>query len=146
MNMKTTLVMVAAGTLLAFTAPARGQEVNSDVNIPLPRELVSGAPAINGLFVGPDSLFRAPDQIFRGSLAEASVGILNELATREEVGEFMTSLMVRAGIIAFDRLPVRLAGSESDSKDGSRPAWTGPTPVALSVSRGRRSDSARPRR
>ncbi len=48
MGKKTTLFMVAAGSLLAFTGPVRGQEVNSDVKIPPPRELASGAPAING--------------------------------------------------------------------------------------------------
>jgi hypothetical protein len=49
MGKRITLFLVTAGSLLAFNGPVRGQEVNSDVNIPPPRELVSGAPAINGL-------------------------------------------------------------------------------------------------
>jgi hypothetical protein len=118
-----TRFMVTAGALLAFTGPVRGQEVNSDVKIPPPRELVSGSLELNG------------------SLAQAAVGVLNEGATREELGGFMTSLLVKAGIIAFDRPPAPLATAAGNSERGSWPAWTGRTPMTLSVSRTGRSDS-----
>ena len=145
MGKKITLFMVTAGSLLAFTGPVRGQEVNSDVKIPPPRELASGAPAINGLLVGTEILFRSSDRLFQGSLAQPAVGISNEGQTREEFGNFMTSLLVKAGIIAFDRPPAPLAASGGSSEDGSRSAWTGRTPMTLSVSRTGRSESVRRR-
>ena len=156
MDKRITLFMVTAGCL-AFTGPVSGQEVNSDVKIPPPRELASGAPALNGLLVGTELLFRSWDQLFQGSSAQAAVGIFpqaavgvsNEGQTREEFGDFMTSLLVRAGLITFDRPPASLgaplAASGETSKDGSRPAWTGRTPMTLSVSRTGRSESLRQR-
>ncbi len=145
MGKKITLVMVTAGVLLAITGPVKGQEVNSDVKIPPPRELVSGAPAINGLFLGTGSLFGSPDQLFQGSLAQAAAGLSNERQTREEIGDFMTSLLVKAGLITFDRPPAPLGVSGENFQDGSRPAWTGRTPMTLSVSRTGRYESGRRR-
>ncbi len=94
MSSRIQLFMVIAGSLLMVTGPVTGQEVNSDVNIPTPREFVSGAPVVNGFFVGPDSLFRSEDQIFRGSVAQASVGILNDTEAREKNvgGEVLASV------------------------------------------------------
>lgn len=140
-----TLFIVTAGSLLAFTGPVRGQEVNSDVNIPPPRELVSGATAVNGLLGGTELLFRSSDRIFQGSSVQGGVGILNEEETRAELGDFMTSLLVRAGIISFGRPAAPLAASGKNPGNGSRPAWTGRTPMALSVSRTGRSESVRRR-
>ena len=131
-----TLVMVTAGSLLAVTGPAGGQEVNSDVSMPPPREIVTTMPVASGLFVGPAS---AEIQVFQGALAEAVVGDLNEAEAREAVGDFMASLLIRAGIIAAEPAPASLAAAGEHPKDGSRPAWTGPTPMALSVSRTGRS-------
>ncbi len=167
MNKRLTLFMVTAGCLLTFTGPVSGQEVNSDVKIPPPRELASGAPALNGLLLGTELLFRSSDQLFRGSSAQAAVGVFaqgavgtsavgisavsvsNEGQTREEFGDFMTSLLVKAGLITFDRPPAPLgaplAASGEASNDGSRPAWTGRTPMTLSVSRTGRSESLRQR-
>ena len=145
MGKKITLFMVIAGSLLAFTGPVRGQEVNSDVKIPPPRELASGAPAINAILLGTELLFRSSDQLFQGSLAQAAVGNLNEGQTRAEFGNFTTSLLVKAGIITFDRPLARLAASAENSEDGSRPAWTGRTPMTLSVNRTGRSASLRRR-
>ena len=45
MGKRITLFLVTAGSLLAFNGPVRGQEVMSDVKIPPPRGLVTGAPA-----------------------------------------------------------------------------------------------------
>ncbi len=145
MSTKTALFMVTAGSLLVFTNPLRGQEVASDVKIPPPREIVAGAPAVSGLFSGPASLPAAPGQAFQGVVAQAALGTLSELETREQLGDFMASLLVRAGIIAFDRQPARRADSGAGSEDGSRPAWTGRTPMTLSVSRTERSEVMRRR-
>ena len=145
MGKKITLFVVTAGSLLAFTGPLRGQEVNSDVKIPLPRELANGATAINAILLGTELLFRSSDPPFQGSLAQAAVGNLHEGQTRAEFGNFTTSLLVKAGIITFDRPPARLAASAENSEEGSRPAWTGRTPMTLSASRTGRSESLRRR-
>jgi len=125
--------MIATGLILAFTGVGRGQEVNSDVNMPFPRELVSGAPAINGLFGGTTVLFSSSLRLFQGSSAQAGVATLNEEQTREELGDFMTSLLVKAGIIAFDRPATAVAPSGGSSQNSSRPAWVGRTPLMLPV-------------
>ena len=162
MNKRLTLFMVTAGCLLTLTGPVRGQEVNSDVKIPPPRELASGAPALNALLLGTELLFRSSAQLFQGSSAQGAVGIFPQAAegvsavgisdegqTREEFGDFITSLLIKAGLITFDRPPAPLgaplAASGETSKDGSRPAWTGRTPMTLSVSRTGRSESLRQR-
>ena len=145
MGKRITLFLVTAGSLLALNGPVRGQEVMSDVKIPPPRGFVTGAPAINGRFVGTESLFESSDQLFLGSLAQAGVAILDEGETKAEFGDFMTSLLVRAGIIVFAPPPTPLAASAENSEDGSWPAWTGRTPMTLSVSRTGRSESLRRR-
>ena len=145
MGNRITLFIVATGALFAINGSARGQEVNSDVNVPPPRALVSGAPAVNGLLGGTESVFRASDQVFVGPMAEAVEGGMDEAEMRGELGHFMTSLLVRAGIIAFESPPAGLADSGESAEDGSRPAWTGPAPMALSVSQRARSESVRGR-
>ncbi len=145
MGKSITLMMATVGSLVAFAGPLRGQEVNSDIHIPPPRELMSGAPAINGLFAGTESLLQLSDGLLQSSLARAASGVLDEGQTREEFGDFMTSLLIKSGIIAFDRPSAGLATSIETSADGSRPAWVGRTPMALSVSRTRRSDAGRRR-
>ena len=125
--------------------PLRGQEVNSDVKIPPPRELAAATPAISGMFIGASTLFAADGQRFGEVVTQASLGRLSEGETRDQLGDFMTSLLVRAGIVAFDSPRATLASSGEKSGDGSWPAWTGPTPMALSVSRTGRAASVRRR-
>jgi len=125
--------------------PLRGQEVNSDVKIPPPRELAAAAPAISGMFMGASTLFAPDGQRFGEAVTQASLGRLSEGETRDQLGDFMTSLLVRAGIVTFDSPRAALASSGEKSHDGSWPAWTGPTPMALSVSRTGRAASVRRR-
>ena len=145
MRMRTTLFLIMAWSLGALGGPVSGQEVNSDVKIPPPRELVTGAPAINGLVGGTDVLFTSEGQLFGAAVAQAALGRSSEGETRDELGDFMTSLLVRAGIIAFDGPRADLSSSGEESENGSWPAWTGPTPMAFSVGRTRRDASARRR-
>ena len=140
MYTRNTLFLVLAWTLVALAGPMSGQEVNSDVKIPPPRELVAAAPAISGMFIGAGTPFTSEGQLFGDAVAQAALGRSSEGETRDELGNFMTSLLVRAGIITFDR-PAALASSGNKSEVGSRPAWTGPTPMALSVSRTGRAAS-----
>ncbi len=140
---RNTLFLVMAWTLVAPAGAVSGQEVNSDVKIPPPRELIAAAPRISGL-AGTDALFTSEGQLFGVAVTQAMLGRSSETETRDELGNFMTSLLVRAGIMAFDR-PAALASSWEKSEDGSRPAWTGPTPMALSVGQRARSESVRGR-
>ena len=87
-----TCFLVMAWALVPPTA-ACGQEVNSDVKIPPPRELVAGTPPISGLFVGTGALFASEGQLFGDAVAEAALGRLSERETRNELGNFMTSLL-----------------------------------------------------
>jgi len=144
MFVRTTTFLVMAWALVAPT-DARGQEVNSDVKIPPPRELVAGTRAISGLFIGSDALFTSDSQRFGDAAAQAVLGRLSEAETRGELGDFMTSLLVRAGIVAFDPPGAALGSSGGKAEDGSWSAWTGPTPMVLSVSRTMRSQSIRRR-
>ena len=145
MTTRNTLFLIMAWTLVALTGAVSGQEVNSDVKIPPPRELVAAAPAISGMFIGAGTLFASDGQRFNDAVAQAATGRLSERETRNELGNFMTSLLVRAGLMAFDRPQAALASSGEKSDDGAWPAWTGPTPMALSVSRTGRAASVRRR-
>ena len=155
MSTRATMFMVMAWSLLAATGPLRGQEVNSDVKIPAPREIVAGAPAVSGLVTGPASLFAVPSQVFQGVVAQTALGALSEADARDQLGNFMSSLLVRAGVITFDGAPAgalvptatQASSEKLDEKpdDGSRPAWSGPTPMALSASLTLRAASARRR-
>jgi hypothetical protein len=142
---RTTLFLVMAWALVAPTEPLRGQEVNSDVMIPPPRELIAGTPAISGLFIGTGALFTSDGERFGDAVAQATLGRSSEGETRDEIGDFMTSLLVRAGIVVFDPPGAALRSSRGKTEDGSWSAWTGPTPTALSVSRTVRSQSVRGR-
>ena len=102
--------MLTAAAFVLLAASVSGQEVNSDVNIPTPRELAVGTRTISGIFVGPDLLV-AGSQVFGGPSTQPPIGILVEGAVREELGDFMTSLLVRAGLIAFDVAPAAVADS-----------------------------------
>lgn len=141
MSRKTTVFMITAWSLLALTGPVRGQEVNSDVKIPPPREIVAGVMGASGLFSGAVSFLVVPDQVFQGVVS----GTVGERETRDELGDFMASLLVRAGIISFDARPAARDASGQRPDDGSRPAWTGPAPMALSVGWTRRAESMRRR-
>ena len=142
---KTTRCLVMAWSLVALAGPASGQEVNSDVKIPPPREPGAAAGAISGLGIGTEALFTSQGQFFGDAVTQAALGGSSEVETRDALGNFMTSLLVRAEIIAFDRPPAALASFGEKLEDGSRPAWTGPTPMALSVGQSARAESVRGR-
>ncbi len=142
---RTTLFLVMAYSLAVLAAPVSGQEVNSDVKIPPPRELGAASAAISGLGIGSEALFTSQGQLFGDAVTQAALGRSSEGETRDALGNFMTSLLVRAGIIAFNRPSAALASFGKRPEDGSRPAWTGRTPMTLSVNRTGRSASLRRR-
>ena len=135
-------IILAGGGLLAVTVPAAGQEVNSDVNIPMPREIVTTVPAVSGLVPTP---LIEQDPTIQSVLADDALANSSEATVRAQLGDFMASLLIKAGVITVEPQPVRVSSSGMKSQDGSRPAWTGRTPMALSVSRTGRSEVMRRR-
>ncbi len=82
---RNTPFLVMAGTLVALAGAVSGQEVNSDVKIPPPRELAAATPAISGMFVGTGTLFTSEDQLFGETVTQAALGRLSEEIPRTEV-------------------------------------------------------------
>jgi hypothetical protein len=131
MSIKTTLFVVTLASLFALPEIGSGQEVNSDVSIPPPSELASGAGAVTGVSAGINAVLGSDGgTTLGGSLASDS-----EAEVRGEVGDFMTSLLVRAGMISFDAAPGPVATTDRESGDRSRPVWIGATLRSISVGR-----------
>ena len=141
MSTKTTLFVVTLASFLALPEIVNGQEVNSDVSIPPPSELAAGAGAVTGVSAAINSVLGSDGgAALGGSLASDS-----EAEVRAEVGDFMTSLLVRAEMISFDASPGPVAATDRKSSDGSRPVWTGATPLSISVGRTARREALRQR-
>lgn len=134
--------------LLVLAGHGNAQEVASDIKIPPPREMVTNTPAIGGIATGPTSAFgtAGAGQVFQGVASQAALGLLSESETRNSLGPFMTSPLIREGVVSFAAPTGASTGASTTAlekrEDGSRPAWSGPTPIVISVSRARRSESA----
>jgi hypothetical protein len=100
--------------------------------------MVIGAPAVGGIATGPASTFGVAGlgQVFQGAASQAALGLLTEAEARSSIGPFMTSLLVREGVVTF--APQTAGASLEKREDGSRPVWAGPTPMVVSASRARR--------
>ena len=144
-NKPSTTVWATTLCLLVLAGHATAQEVASDVKIPPPREMVISASAIGGIATGPTSTFGVAGlaQVFQGAASQAALGLLSEDETRSSLCQFMTSLLVREGVVTF-ATPTTTASPEA-RENGARPAWVGPTPMVISVSRARRRESGRRR-
>lgn len=138
------LIMITLGGLTAVRGAASAQEVNSDVKIPTPSEVVTPVRAVAGLLSTP-GVAEGPERLVSsgaaadGVVGTLVVGTLNEAVARAELGDFMTSLLIKAGVIRVETPSIRVARPGDGSQEGSRPAWTGRTPMALSLSRTERS-------
>jgi hypothetical protein len=136
------LTLVTVGALVTGTGSALGQEVNSDVSIPIPREVVAAMPEVSGLLAEP---VRFPGQDIQDLLGDTDFDEIDEATARAQVGDFMASLLIKAGVITVEPQPIGVSSSHNASNDGSRPAWTGRTPISLSFSRTGRSGAIRRR-
>ncbi len=157
----TTTVWATSMCILVLAGQVNAQEVASDVKIPPPREMVTGTLAVGGINTGPTSTFGVAGlgQVFQGAASQAASGVLSEDETRDRLGHFMTSLLVREGIITFAATPTgapptgapttgaptatptaSLGKREDGSSPASRPAWAGSTPMVISVTRARRPE------
>jgi hypothetical protein len=131
-------VLATISCLLGLAGPVNALEVASDIKIPPPSEMVIGAPAVGGIATGPASTFGVAGlgQVFQGAASQAALGLLTEAEARSSLGPFMTSLLVREGVVTF--APQTAGASLEKREDGSRPVWAGPTPMVVSASRARR--------
>ena len=141
----TTTVWATSMCLLVWAGQVSAQEVAGDIKIPPPRELVTATPAVGGIHTGPTSTFGVAGlgPVFQGAASQAALGALSEKETRDRLGHFMTSLLVREGIITFGATP---AGAPPTGAPTTRapttgaPAWAGSTPMVISVTRARRPE------
>ena len=154
MSTRITTTVWATMCLLVWAGQVGAQEVASDVKIPPPREIVAGTLAVGGMDTDPTFTFGVAGlgQVFQGAASQAASGVLSEEETRDRLGHFMTSLLVREGIITFGAptgaspaaptasLGKREVGSGPTSGPVSSPAWAGSTPLVISVSRAGRPE------
>ena len=136
-------VAVTSWSLLIVVGELNAQEVNSDVKIPPPREVVINAPTVGGLFAGQGGPASITGQALQATATQASSGTLTEDQAREQIGDFMVSLLMKAGVVSFRTAATQAAASESESPAGARPAWVGAVPLAPSVARGPGTHRAR---
>jgi hypothetical protein len=137
MPQKRKVAYATAVLLLGLAAGATGQEVNSDIKIPPPTVTMSAAVVVSGFFVGPDSMFGGTGSglEFQGAVSEAMRGLSSEDETRSRLGDFVTSLLIREGVITFDESPPARDATLHRPAGGSMPAWSGLAPTTLSASR-----------
>ena len=136
------VVSMISCSLLIITGELNAQEVNSDVKIPPPREVVISAPRV-GVFGGQGGTDLAIGQAFQATLTPTNAGTMTQGQARGQIGDFMVSLLMKAGMVSFDNVAARTAGSQSGSPDGARPAWLGSVPLGPSVAPGRGTQRAR---
>ena len=118
------LALVALAGAVVGMAPdaAVGQETGSDVQMPSATELVSSA----SLFLVTGSAVAATPQAFaaavQATVTQALVDPKGEIQARSQLGNFRTSILMKAGVLSFD-----LAQARSRVRDGRaeprRPAW-----------------------
>ena len=130
------VVSMISCSLVIIAGGLNAQEVNSDVKVPPPREVVISAPRV-GLFGGQGGTDVATGQAFQATLTPTSAGTMTRGEARGQVGDFMVSLLMKAGLVSFDNVAARTAGSQSGSPEGVRPAWLGSVPLGPSVAPGR---------
>ena len=127
-------VSVISWSLLIAVGDLNAQEVNSDVKIPPPREVVINAPTVGGLFANQSGPATVTGQALQATATQAGSGTLTEDQAREQIGDFMVSLLMKAGSVSFGNLASeQAAGSERASTAGVRPVWVGSVPLAPSV-------------
>ncbi len=99
-------VGLIAGALV-LPGRAAGQEVAGDVMIPPPREMVTSTVAASGLGGGDAtvdvSTMDAHRAAIQGVLTQVRAGTMGESEAREQLGDFVVSLLIRSGVLSFGR-------------------------------------------
>ena len=107
--------------LLLGPRPTQGQETGSDVQMPSPRIVAS--PAALGL----QASAAAPTALAFAAAVQATVtqalgDPLGERHARTQLGDFRTSILIRAGVLAF-RGAARAPRTAESGVCEKRPAW-----------------------
>ncbi len=143
------VVWVIFASVLIVAGELSAQEVNSDVKIPPPREVVISAPGVTGLLGGQNGTGIVLSQAFQATVVQSNSGTMTEVQARGQMGDFMVSLLMKAGVITFGSVGAPRAVSDPGAPTGARPAWLGSAPLTPSVAPGRSARrvraTARPR-
>ena len=142
MSLRSAVAMSMVGSaLLISSGGLLGQEVNSDVKIPPPREIVTSAPAATGFGGGQATAGAATLQALQAAIqttvAQVQTGSIGENQVRAQLGNFTVSLLVKAGVLSFGGGAAAGRPTEEEAPSG-RPAWTGRLTVGGSADRARR--------
>ena len=102
------LVIGGAVVLAPGSAAGQGQEVGGvagDVMIPPPRELATSTPVASGLGMGRGTSGLETLAAYRAAVenvvAQVRSGTMRESEAREQVGEVIVSLLMKAGVVSF---------------------------------------------
>lgn len=118
------LALVALAGAVVGMAPdaAVGQEVGSDVQMPSATEIVSSA----SLFLVAGSVPAATPQAFaaavQATVTQALVDPRGETRARSQLGDFRTSILMKAGVLSFDGAQARSRVTDGRAEP-RRPAW-----------------------
>ncbi len=140
------VVSMIFASVLTVAGELSAQEVNSDVKIPPPREVVISSPGVTGLLGAQNVTGIVPGLALQAAVAQSNAGTMTEIQARGQMGDFMVSLLMKAGVITFGSVGAPRAPS---APAGARPAWLGSAPLTPSVAPARSARrvraTARPR-
>ena len=143
------VVSMIFASVLTVAGELSAQEVNSDVKIPPPREVVISSPGVTGLLGGQNGTDVVLGQALQAAVAQSNAGTMTEIRARGQMGDFMVSLLMKAGVITFGSVGAPRAASDPGAPAGARPAWRGSAPLTPSVAPARSARrvraTARPR-
>ena len=99
------LLLVIGGAVIAAPGGVVGQEVAGDVMIPPPRELATSTSAASGLGMGRGTSGLETMAAYRTAVenvvAQVRSGTMSESEAREQVGDVIVSLLIKAGVMSF---------------------------------------------
>ena len=107
--------------LVSAPLVAHGQETGSDVQMPAPRIIVASSTLALG--AAPMPTAQAFAAAVQATVTRSLVNPRGEAQVRAQLGDFRTSILIKAGVLTFGRSaqPSRITTSQADSK---RPAWS----------------------
>ncbi len=125
--------------LLLGPRPTQGQETGSDVNVPPPWNMVSSAALVlQAAATAPTA--QAFAATIQATVTQALGDPLGEARVRTQLGDFRTSILIKAGVLAF-RGSARAPRTAESGVRSKKPAW-GTRPIVF-VSEATRSAVSR---
>ena len=116
--------------LLVGPRPTQGQETGSDVHMPPPRIVVSSsALLLQAAAAAPTA--QAFAAAVQATVTQALGDPLGETHARTQLGDFRTSILIKAGVLAF-RGAARAPRTAQSGVREKRPAW-GTLPIVYVI-------------